>query len=288
MPQQNNKQFKGGLQDLPRDNRDFQLSGIVDLPALETLPKEFMLKPLSIKYQGSSDFCVAMGTCGASELQEGRILSPEWSFAVSKMISGNIDGYGQDLRSGMKAHIKYGAIEVTETNHNLEHFSSKELRDIKNYDPYLFDRAVEHRKKSYVAVSGRYDMFDNIRATIYKFRKDKKAVISGALWNWSMKVPIIPNKVTNKGTGHCFYFIGYKVVNGTQMLVLVNSYGDWSGDNGLFYMPRSVVNAFAGRFGAYTFHDLSPEELKKAQWTLVQRLLGEIKTILLKFKQLLK
>ena len=288
MPQPNNKRPKMGLKELPRDSRDFTLGKIVELPALETLPKEFTLKPLSIKYQGGSDFCTSFSCCGASEMQEGVVLSPEWGFAVSKMISGHKDSYGQDLRSAMKAHTKYGAIKASETNHDLEHFTSKKLRDIKNYDPYLFDRAVEHKKKSYVSVDGRYDDFDNIRASIWKFRKEKRAVMSGALWNWTMKKAIIPNMVTNRGVGHAFYFIGWKIINGTQMLVLVNSYGNWSGDNGLFYMPRKVVNAFARRFGSYMWLDLSPEELKKEQWNLIQKLLDRLNKLLLKLKQIIK
>ena len=284
----NNKELRFGLNPLPRDDRDFKLGAIVDLPELSELPKEFILEPLSIKYQGGSDLCTAFASCGVSELQEGVELSPEWSFAVSKKISGDMNGFGQDLRSAMKAHIKYGAIEVGETDKTLEKYDYKYLRDIKNYDPYLFDKAVEHKKKCYVAVDGRYDPFDNIRATIWKFRNEKRAVMSGALWSWSMKNPIISSELSISGIGHAFYYVGWKIVNGNTRLVLVNSYGNWSGDNGLFYIPRNIVNPFAGKFGAYTLLDENPEEIKKQQWTVMQRLLGGIKNILLKFKQILQ
>ena len=280
--------IKFGLRITKPDSRDFKLSSITRLPKLEELPEEFMLDPLSIKYQGNSDYCTAMACCGVSELQEEIELSPEWNFAVSKMISGDINGWGQDLRSAMKAHTRYGAIETRETSATLEKFDHTVLRDIKNYPDYLFSKAVKHRKKSYVSIDGPYDNFDNIRATIHKHKEEKRAVITGLLWKWSMKEPVITNVVSNRGEGHCIWICGWKKVNGQPMLILVNSYGNWSGDNGLFYVPRAVVNHAVNKFGSYTFVDMTPEELQKVNWTRMQIILGKLKTAFQKLLILLK
>lgn len=280
--------IKFGLRPTKQDNRDFKLSSIVRLPKLDELPEEFILKPLSIKYQGSSDFCTSMATCGVSELQEGVELSPEWSFAVSKMISGDLNGWGQDLRSAMKAHTRYGAINQAITSLTLEELDHSVLRDIKSYPDYLFSKATKHRKKSYVSVDGQYDPFDNIRASIWKFREEKRAVITGLLWKWDMKEPIITNVVNDSGEGHCIWICGWKKVNGQPMLVLVNSYGKWSGDNGLFYVPRAVVNHAVRKFGSYTFIDMTPEELQKLNWSRIQIILGKLKEALQKLLNLLK
>jgi hypothetical protein len=243
-----------GLKPLPKDSRDFVLGAAYILPPLSELPEEFSLGHLTIKNQGDSDMCTAYATCGASEIQEGVALLPEYSFALSKELSGDPQEWGQDLRVACKAHTKVGAVEESERE-ELQLHPIRSEREIKCYPVALRDKAIQHRKKSYFKVEGPYDAFDDIRATIWKFRMENRAVPLGILWNYNPASPIITTPTT-EGTGHAMYATGWT----KDGLEVVNSMGEFVGDQGVFYISREVINRWVPEYGAFMFSDLTPEE----------------------------
>jgi hypothetical protein len=251
-------QDKFGLRELPKDKRDFPLGALFALPSLEELPEDFKLEPLTIKNQGNTDYCSAYMSTGMSELQELVKLSPEWSFAKSKEISGDLDEWGQDLRSAMKVHTKYGAVPSDTVK------IPSNSRDIAEYEDYT-DEATKHIKKSYFSVTGQYDHFDNIRASIYKFRMSRQAVGLGVIWQWSLNDTYLEGVPTN-GFGHAIYAIGWV----GDYLLVVNSYGAGAGDNGIHHLNKEAVNKFVDRYGAFMMVDMEPQEaktlLERAEW----------------------
>lgn len=249
-----------GLRPTPEDERDFALGNVVRLPDPKTLPSNFVLEPLSTKDQKDSDFCTAFATCYMSEIQEGTELAPEWTFAVSKVLSNNPENWGQDIRYALKAHVKYGALRKTDSPFTLESSPESTLRYIENWPEDLFQKAVSFRKRSFFKISGQHDHFDNIRGTIYYFRKSKRAAGLGVNWSWPLDNPIIREK--NNGIGHMVTAIGWKEINQEPYLIIHNSYGRDVGENGNFYFSRSVINYFVDLYGAYCFVDLAPEEAK--------------------------
>ena len=245
-----------GLLPTPDDPRDYQLGKIIKLPPLEELPDSFSLTPLSVKNQ-IDDFCTAAATCGMSELQEGVELSWRYSMALSKMLSGDPKQWGQDQRTAMKTHQKLGALELTDSP--LEgNYDSDFLRNIDNWPEELKDKISKHRKEAYVKISGPYDAFDNIRASIWKYRDQKRAPGFGLLWNWPLSDPKIDNPQEG-GSGHMTYFLGWE---GKDYLILQNSYGIKVGDEGKFYIHRDIVNHYFDIFGSYMFIDMTPEDAK--------------------------
>lgn len=245
-----------GLLPTPHDQRDFKLGDITVLPALSELPSSFRLDGIEIKNQGNTDFCSQFMACGMSGLQEGVSLSPEWAFAVSKELSGDPDSFGQDLRVAMSVHTKYGAVEVTECPYSISNRDSSFLRYIKNY-PALFPKAIKHLKQSYVKVTGPYDHYDNIRATIWKYREEKRTVGFGVRFGWDTE-DVNLDTVPLDGGGHAMYFAGWK----RGRMVAVQSYGTRAGDKGIQYMSRENVNKAVSEYGAYMFIDMTPEQIK--------------------------
>lgn len=251
------------LQPLPKDDRDeqFRLGAIVTLPKLSELPENFQHPILGIKNQFDSDFCPAFSTCGASELQEGVPLVPEYQFALIKEImGGNPDSFGADLRSAMKSHVDVGAIEENDRPQGFTLLEKGDafLRRIENWSSDLKTKALVHAKKVYSKVDGPYDHYDNIRATIWKFRDEKRVPVFGVLWGWDLNTALVD--VADGGAGHALYACGWRVVNGNDYLVVPNSAGDKAGDHGFFYLSRSVINKFVDIFGCFVFVDLTREE----------------------------
>lgn len=251
---ESNIQQKGtGLQELQKDYRDFVLGRVFDLPDLSELPDEFMISDdLIIKDQGSSDYCTAYATCCASELQEGVELVPEFSFAASKSISGNKDSWGQDLRSACKGHVQYGALATFDYSEDGE-----DPRDLETWLQYL-GRAKNHKKESFFSVEGKYDSFDNIRASMWKFRAQKRAVPIGLVWNWSTEQYELVN-VSQSGSGHAMCVVGWSK---DGFLYVVNSYGKEAGKDGIHKISREIINEFVPRFGAFMFIDMPKTEAK--------------------------
>ena len=266
-----------GLKVLPKDRRDLKLGAIIKLPELSELPDEFILGLLPVENQAGNiagdDLCSAFGSTLISEFQEGVELSPEWSFAASKELSGDVEGFGQDMRTAMKVHQKYGAVEKSEA------VIPDKPRYFKNWDNALIEKAKKHKKEAYVSVEGQYDFFDDIRASIWHYRSGKRAVALGVVWSWDL-IDKILSLISNVGYGHFVVAVGWKKINGITYIVIQNSYGEGAGENGRHYISREVVNFFAERYGAMMFLDENPEKLKQQQWSIITKILDAMKKIL--------
>lgn len=279
---------KYGLRELPPDSRDFVLGAAYPLPPLSELPAEFVLEPLSVKNQRDSDFCTAFATCGASELQEGVELEPSYTFAISKEFSGDPEQWGQDLRTAAKTHVKVGALEKTESPYSLDSRTASFLRVPQNWDQNLKSKALLHAKNSYMAVSGPYDPFDDIRASMWLFREQKRGVVLGVLWNYPVSEPEI-NEPAESGEGHAIYALGWVTRHGEPYLVIQNSYGTEVGDKGRFYLSRKVVNKFAPLYGSYMFVDMTRAEyLERVKPQIQLSLIEILKNLVLALKAYLE
>jgi hypothetical protein len=250
-----------GLNPTPLDSRDFRLGSITTLPPLSEIPDHFMVGEPVIKNQKDSDFCTAFAACAISELQEGVELSPEWSFAVTKKIDGDKDTYGADIRTAMKAHTKHGAIAQADAPFSIDKKSPDFLRDIANWPSDLFKKAPQHIKQSFVQITGPYDHFDNICATLWKYRAEHRGAVTGLIFGWARTDHVL-RTIPNAGYGHALAIVGKETIKGVPHLVYQNSYGTQVGDNGFHYLPRDVVNYFVNIYGAYMFIDMPPEQVR--------------------------
>lgn len=253
---------KYGLQLQPRDKRNFQLGAVTELPPLEELPKEYKVE-LAVKDQKDSDFCTGMVGSLMSEAQEGVVLSPEWWFAMSKRLSGNVDKWGQSVHYALKVGLVFGAVEKALAEWSLENKDVSFLRDPDNWPEDFVEKAKEHLKEAYFEVSGPYDHFDNARAAMWKYRDEERILGMGLKWGWSFQDQMLLN-IPSHGGGHMISEVGWKLFNDEPLIDMQNSYGIEAGDEGHFYMNREVFNHFAERYGVFMYKDM-PEGMTKEE-----------------------
>lgn len=270
--------MQSGLRELPVDERDFQLGAVFDLPALTELPTAFRFTTLGVKDQHDTDFCTAFSYCVLSELQEDVKLEPSWSFAMTKAIEGDHESYGADLRIAAKAHTQYGALPETESPYSLETKPSSFLRNPEVWNESLKEKAEPHKKKSFFKVTGPYDAFDNIRASMWKFRDKKQGVAIGVIYGWSTYDKIV-DTTTDRGGGHAMAVVGWE----GDRLVVQNSYGTQTGDNGYQYIHRNIINANVDRYGAFMLVDIDRTQAEylidngiKADWNWLKQFIAII------------
>lgn len=256
------EQQKGyGLLPTPEDDRDFSLAGVFGAIELTTIPLEdwVVTTPLEIKDQGSTDMCTAYSLCAVSEDQEGVPLDPGFVFAMIKRERGEYLQWGADLRSGVKVATKVGFLKRGD---NPQDFGQKPRNFIANWKNWplnlLLPKAKAHIKESFFKVDGPYDTFDNMRAALWQHQSDKRSIYTGCVWQsaWNgVAAGVVPKRVTSAGVGHAFKVFGQKIINGEPYLMVQNSFGTDSGDNGIFYFPRMIVNRYF-TFGAYMLIDM--------------------------------
>ena len=252
------KQKISGLVPLTYDSRDLHLGRIVKLPELNELPNIFSLGETIIRNQekaGNDDFCTAYSTVGMSYLEDGVEGSPEWVFAASKEISGDNEAFGQDMRTAFKTWVKYGSPRKEDVNPPQ---NPQDRRYLKNYDSSL--NGAELKKKTYVTCKGQYDAFDNIRASIWKFKEQKRAVGIGLVFAWPLSSKYL-DKYSTRGFGHMMFATGWK----DDYLETPNSYGREAGDNGKHYVSRETINYFVEKYGAYILIDLDKKTARSNQ-----------------------
>jgi len=246
-----------GLLPLPEDKHDIDLGKITLLPSLEQLPEQFSIGHGPIHHQekdGNDDFCTAYGTVGMSYLMDNMEGSPEWVFAASKEISGDNEGFGQNMRTAFKTWVKYGSPLKAE----VEVPEKSKRRYLSNYDSSLIGDVL--KKKTYVTCKGQYDGYDNIRASLWKFKEEKRAAGIGLVFSWSLH-KVYLEKPQDNGFGHFMYATGWK--NG--YLECINSYGKEAGDNGIHYVSREVINYFVDKYGAMMLIDMPIGEARELQ-----------------------
>ena len=266
------KKIGGNLLPTKPDSRDFKLGQIVILPDLSELPDEFMFEGLSIDNQHQSDFCTAAATTKMKQLQEDEEFEMSWHFAVSKKISGNPEGYGQNMRTAFKVLVKYGAVRKQDSPYNLDNKSPQFLRYIDNW-PDLFPKAKPYKAESFFQIDGPYDAFDNIKAAIWLFRKQKRAAGVGVRWGWSFN-DIIIDTIPERGGGHMMFVKGFN----KHYLIVQNSYGEKCGDNGVHYFSREVINEMVRIYkGPFMTVDMPPEEAKKKCWSWWRKIIEAVK-----------
>ena len=255
----------GGLKELPDDGRDFSLGSVFgDIDIKEVPTGNFVVaSPYSIKDQGDTDMCSAYAVTAVSEDQEGVELLPEYQFYSTKRITGNPEEWGADLRSACKSAVRYGSIPQVKLP-EMKGMSRSFILEDKNW-PEAADRMASYYKKStFFAVSGRYDVFDNIRGALWYHKDNKCTVVTGACWrrSWiAAQDGIIPTEaVVDSGFGHAFKLFGQKVINGELYLMAQLSNSEAVGDNGIYYFNRVVANRELAKYGLFMFKDISRED----------------------------
>lgn len=179
----------------------------------------------------------------------------------SKQLSGDPSSWGQDLRTIMKAHCKFGTIEQQLSPFPFDHSTPREviLDPTKWNEEDLAGLAYEHRKNSFFKVDGPYDTFDNFRSILWMHKDEMRSIATGCLWKDSFtKAPggVIEDKEYNEvGEAHAFKIFGQVTIDGVMYLKAQLSNGIDIGNMGIFYFPRGVVNReFV--YGAFHFSDM--------------------------------
>ena len=251
----------GGLKPLPIDRRDFALGAVFDLPKLSDIPEVFALAPkFPVKHQRTSDFCSAFTAASMAEYQDDVEFEPSYNFAKSKEISGDINEWGQDMRSAMKAGVKFGFLPKNKSPESLSSKSVEFLRDPKNWDRELDSIAAIYKKSSFFVIEGQYNSYDNIRAAIYRFKKERQVVAIGLKWAWPLSDTFL-EEPENKGYGHMLYAYGW---NGDYLLAR-NSYGSGVGDVGTHLIHKDVINHWIPFYGSMMMVDLPRDTVETYQ-----------------------
>lgn len=274
----------GGLKEKIEDPNIFKVGAVFDLPALSELPEEFTISLPRVLDQGDTDFCTAAASGILTEAHEGVELAWPWVFAVGKLLEGEgPDTFGLQLQTVCKVLCKFGIPEVADLPPGFLNQSPEILRRIENWDPELYNKALKHQQGSYISVEGVFDTFDDIRATIWKFRNDKSGVMLGVMWSWALSQVIM--EVDGQGQfGHAMVNVGWRVRDGKTYLYIQGSSGESAGENGRHYFSREVINNNVKKFGAYLIHDLKKEDVEQIIRDRQGLQLSLLKWILLKLK----
>lgn len=266
--------ISGGLRPTPEDKRDYSHDRVFGaiLPPLTDIPNDFMVaEPLEIKDQRLTDFCTGFTVASVSEDQEGIPLSPEFQFMLTKLVDGNPDAWGSDIRAACSAACDYGSLPRTDAPYTVADQQRDFLVNSYNWPQPLFKKSVMHRKQNFLKVDGPYDRFDNFRRTMWMHRAERRTLVTGAMWRgaWTMGYKgIIPDEYGQAEFGHAFKIAGVatKTLDGVPFpdgkprLVAILSNGEQIGDRGRFYFTREIINK-EFFYGAYIFKDLTAQQI---------------------------
>lgn len=240
------------------------------------------------------DFCTGFATVTLQNAIWGISNDPLYQFAKIKQIRGEYSSFGANLRDAMKSVIKFGSLPMVYAPYIHKGSVLDKTRDFlanwRNWPTGLDKQAYKEIDLSYFNVDGMYDLFDNIRSTLYLHRQERRAVSFGMFWHseWT-EAPggIIPDVMpTNRfGGGHDMAVVGQKTINGKMYLVFQQSWGENAGDHGYYYFPRTIVDQLGIQgYGAYTLSNKDNTGMLGNDGglltffaTIINKILGKIK-----------
>lgn len=267
-----------------RKRKKYRLGNAFPLPRIQDVPLiDFELDQNPIEDQRSKadtidDMCTAYALTSVLEPQEGVQLDPGYSFAKGKQREGHYDTFGLDLDDIGMGAVKYGALPISKSP-----FPDKPRSFVANWNnwPVLYDEyAKEHRQAAMLWVHGPNDTFDNIRCALWLLKnlpepRRRAGILAGSYWypqfNNAPNGVIQPLYFAEPG-GHAHRIRSQKIINGIPHIGVQNSYGLSTGQNGLHYFPREVVNKLFTPYGQLVFVDLDSEEIARLENFIIRAL----------------
>lgn len=239
------KKYGLGCMKSPYDSRDYQFSDLVPAASFwNRLPKSYEPQiDLKVFDQGSSSMCcacaVAMSRYITESIDSGntRLFSPGFIYgnrASSVVVDGVYEGEGMFLKDAMKQLIASGVCyyDTIPTFNSYENMRSayNEKKEEADKEAYPF------RVSSYYAVKSEKEIKKAIMASgsvLASF-----LVTSG--WYDTESDGMIPSYGNIEG-GHAVLIIGWKVIDGKQYWIILNSWGSSWGNNGLGYIETTEM-----------------------------------------------
>lgn len=264
------------LKKLETDARDFSHHILFGTTAPENLPTfDFDIVPdaPAIEDQKNLPDCPA---CATSELNtiEQRNESDAFDFlyqmAKINQIMNDPSGNGADLRSAAQSLISFGSIKNSETPYTYAtglptDKQASFLNDWSNWPTTLDLLASKRKLGSFYAADGSNDTFDNFRSILWNnlITMSGSAILFGIDWRneWTNSPGgvISPVVLPPENNGHATILRGQKTINGVMYLKLQNSWSKNFGDNGIYYLPREIIDQDyqSNFYGAYVFKKIS-------------------------------
>lgn len=273
-----------GLKKLVEDPRDYSFHRTFGASGQIALPDSFTVNYpnplLRIKNQYETDLCTAEASTEIEEGVKNIPMSAEWFFAKEKEIMGNPAEYGADLRVACKAAQKYGFLPQSDAPFTLDNQTRDFIADSNNWPADLDAIAAANKIAGYFSVEEfADDLFDSIRQTLYQNSSNHRGILAGSNWyaEWNVGQPgIIPTDYDQKVAQHAFKIFGWQQINGVTYLMIQNSEGIGSGNNGVLYFPREVVNR-EFTFGVFCFSDVPMNPVAIGAVSIITAILNWLK-----------
>lgn len=230
------KQIGGGLIPPKQEDKKFSFGAVFGYGDPKELPATFRFTPLEIKDQHESDLCLAFTYAEAREIQEGRLISPEYLFKNIKKKEGDWRTFGADPKTGANALLQ-GLLPKELNPFPLGVFDRDFIANWGHWTENI-DKQADIFTDSFFWVGETGDKWDAIRLALWRFKDERRPIATGGIWraSWTSSTTI-PLTYEVNGTPHAFLVIGWENDN----LILQLSNGSDIGDKGIFYMPKEVA-----------------------------------------------
>lgn len=273
------------------DRRDarFLHSKKFGLAALHTLPPQGLGRvPYKINQQGDTFFCTAAGTSSAAEYEAGRKFSFEFQVAAISRRVGKPILDGAEPRLALQARVAYGCLpdEMTPAHLRLDPEDAEVIADWREWRQDLWDAARAFVAEGFFWLGEEYEPFDQVREALWSARAENQVVMANGRWyqSWNnVRADGILPAPTGGYALHEYAIIDWRLINGSEYLVIQNSCGKSYGDKGLQYIDRATMNAAWPRAwgdgtGMAIWRKVNPQDINslKRQWLSLAEVLAGI------------
>lgn len=282
---------KQGLRRVPFDPRYYSHRHTFG-SVVGTLPPTLGRVPVSIKDQGTTNYCTAFATSSAAEYHEKMLLSPEYSTAKEGEYQGSPIYGGTSPTVALETGRRYGFLPFEQSPLRFDKDGWITPARWQNYPPHLDGQAITHRQDSYYKVGASYDAIKN---ALFQAKDENSVVIMFGKWfqefNEVDNTGIVKKPTSQYVTLHAYIFYDWMMcADGKERLKAQLSQGQNFGDRGTLYFDRDCITATFGNSifsgtGAFIFRDDKGQNNQVVQAEIYYRLLDILGRLLALLKQ---